>query len=268
MNGLPDRLRRVEFRDTSFVVEPMDRGQREFWDRFEAVAWEPETLSILKAGLDRRTTFIDIGAWVGPTALYAAHFARRVIALEPDPVALRQLRRNVALNPELATRIQVLGRALYTKPGVVTLGSTKRGGDSKSSLVHEDMRTAWEVQTITPLELGNAVEADERVFIKIDIEGGEYAVGPLLSPLLRARTAAVLLSLHPGIVLGRSRGLERMRRMASTARATNALFHVFRDFAIHEARSVSSLRRPDIERLVRWGLCLRPLGGSWLLTRE
>jgi predicted O-methyltransferase YrrM len=97
----------VRFRDTSFVVEPMDRGQREFWDRYEAVAWEPETLSILRAHLDGRTTFVDIGSWIGPTTLFAAAHARRVIALEPDPVALRQLRRNISLNPELAARIMV-----------------------------------------------------------------------------------------------------------------------------------------------------------------
>ncbi len=267
MNELPERTRRVQFRDTSFVVEPMDRGQRKFWDRFEAVAWEPETLSILKASLDQRTTFIDIGSWIGPTALFAAAHARRVIALEPDPLALRQLRRNIALNPDLASRIQVLGRALYTKTGVVTLGSTKRGGDSKSSIVHDDMRTAWEVETITPSELASAFAEDERVFIKIDIEGGEYAVGPQLQPLLRSQTVAVLLSLHPKLIVGQARGIERLKRLVQAAQETNELLAAFEGFAFHEARSVSSLRRPDIERLVRWGICYRPLGGTWLLTR-
>jgi FkbM family methyltransferase len=245
----------------------MDRGQREFWDRYEAVAWEPETLSILRAHLDGRTTFVDIGSWIGPTTLFAAAHARRVIALEPDPVALRQLRRNISLNPELAARIMVLGRALYTKPGVVTLGSTKRGGDSKSSIVHENMHTSWEVETVTPSELGGAIAGDERVFIKIDIEGGEYAVGPQLPPLLGPRTFAVLLSLHPEILIGAGSWRKRLERRLRTAQATNALMAAFSGFALHEARSVSPLRRPDIERLVRRGVCYRALGGTWLMTR-
>lgn len=268
MNGSPVRSRLVKFRDTSFVVEPLDRGQREFWDRFEASGWEPETLSILHANLDRRTTFVDVGAWVGPTTLFAAARARRVIALEPDPLALRQLRRNISLNPELAPRIMVLGRALYTKPGVVTLGSTKRGGDSKSSIIHEEMRTAWEVDTVTPSELATTFAGDDRVFLKIDIEGGEYAVGPQFMPLLRAQTFAVLLSLHPRILAGAATGITALRRRVDVARATNTLLATFRDFAFHEARSVSPLRRPDIERLVRWGICYRGLGGSWLLSRD
>ena len=29
-------------------------------------------------------TYIDFGAWIGPTALFAASYANRVFALEPD----------------------------------------------------------------------------------------------------------------------------------------------------------------------------------------
>ena len=129
------------------------------------------------------------------------------------------------------------------------------------------MRTAWEVETITPSELASAFAEDERVFIKIDIEGGEYAVGPQLQPLLRSQTVAVLLSLHPKLIVGQARGIERLKRLVQAAQETNELLAAFEGFAFHEARSVSSLRRPDIERLVRWGICYRPLGGTWLLTR-
>lgn len=263
-----DRIRQIDLRGVRFTVEPMDRGQRAFWDKFQSGSWEPETLSILHNSIDRHTTFVDIGSWIGPTALYAACYARRVVALEPDPQALRQLRRNIALNPELAPRIMVLDRALYTKPGLVTLGSKKRGGDSKSSMIFEEMETAWEVPTITPLELAGKLEHEESLFLKIDIEGGEYAILPDIRPILTERTRAVLLSLHPKIFMGRVSGLDRWRRRVELARSTNEMLSAFKGFRAHEARSVSPLRRRDIERLIGWNLCYRGLGGTWLFTRD
>lgn len=246
----------------------MDRGQREFWDKFEASAWEPETLSILHANLDRRTTFLDIGAWIGPTTLFAATRARRVIALEPDPLAQRQLRRNVALNSDLSPRVMMVDRALYGSPGMVTLGSEKRGGDSKSSIMHQSMHTAWEVSTATPSELASAIEYEERVFIKLDIEGSEYDVVPRMQALLGPSTFAVLLSLHPKLMIGGVTGIQRLRRQFEVAQMTNDLFATFKGWQMHEARSVSPHRRRDIEKLVRWGLCYRLLSGTWLFTRD
>src|SRR3712207_221008 len=87
--------------------------QPTFWDRVEAGRWEPETLAAIDRLVDHRTTFLDLGAWVGPTALYAAGIARRVVAAEADPAALDQLRRNLAANPGLAARIEVVPRAVH-----------------------------------------------------------------------------------------------------------------------------------------------------------
>ena len=46
-----------------------------------------------------------MGAWIGPTVLYGCQNAKFCYAIEPDPVAFRQLKNNVDLNPSLISRI-------------------------------------------------------------------------------------------------------------------------------------------------------------------
>ena len=81
--------RNIKLRETVLSVAD---DQPTFWNKVEAGLWEPETLALIDQQITPGTTFLDLGAWVGPTALYAAARGARVIALEADPVALAQLR--------------------------------------------------------------------------------------------------------------------------------------------------------------------------------
>src|SRR5215207_1085331 len=180
------------------VVRVADE-QPTFWDRVEAGRWEPETLAAIDWLVDADTTFLDLGAWVGPTALYAAGVARRVIAVEADPAALDQLRRNLGANPELASRIEVIARAVHADPGVITLGARRKPGDSMSSTLLAGTARRWHAATVTPEELVSRLDATERLFVKLDIEGGEYALLPAAAALI-ARAETVLVSFHPAIL--------------------------------------------------------------------
>jgi FkbM family methyltransferase len=177
--------------------------QPTFWDKVESGLWEPETLALIEDQITPGTTFLDLGAWVGPTALYAAARGARVIALEADPVALAQLRRNLAVNPVLARRIEVLARAVHATEGRVTFGARRKPGDSMSSVLVAPGAVTWVAEAITPAALAALVGAEERLFIKIDIEG-----------------CRVLLSLHPAIlatVLPNAAQRETMTRRALEA---------------------------------------------------
>jgi hypothetical protein len=52
----------------------------------------------------------------------------------------------------------------------------------------------WTAQGVTPAELAAMLRPDERLVIKLDIEGGEYALVPALGPLLEQPGASLLLS--------------------------------------------------------------------------
>jgi len=118
-------------RDQRVVV---DEAHKAFWEVFRAGKWEEATLDTFDRHLDPSTVFVDIGAWIGPTTLYAAARAKRVIAIEADPVAAGLLRKNVALNPLLAERIEIIERAISSERGTLRMGSKGSKGDSMSSV--------------------------------------------------------------------------------------------------------------------------------------
>jgi hypothetical protein len=82
----------------------------------------------------------------------------------------------------------------------VAFGARRKPGDSMSSVLVGPGAATWTVATITPSALAARVGPAERLFIKIDIEGGEYELLPAMRPLLERPDCRVLLSLHPGIL--------------------------------------------------------------------
>ncbi|HEY7383290.1 MAG TPA: FkbM family methyltransferase [Beijerinckiaceae bacterium] len=235
--------------------------QPTFWDRVEAGRWEPGTLALIDQLVDGGTTFLDLGAWVGPTALYAATRARRVIAVEADPAALDQLKRNLSVNPDLAQRIDIVAGAIDAREGPVTLGARRKAGDSMSSTLLANSEHTWTAAAITPAQLAGRLRPDERLVLKIDIEGAEYALLPHLAPLLD-RADAILAAFHPTILaaaLGNRREAARQTRAALSALARFTAHRVTRDGA--GGRSLA----PE---LVRWGLRGRLPGDEWLFVRR
>lgn len=193
----PGTPRKVKLGGTDLSIAD---DQPTFWDKVEGGRWEPETLALMDRQIAPGTTFLDLGAWVGPTALYAAARGARVIALEADPVALDQLRRNLAANPHLAERIEVLARAVHATEGSVAFGARRKPGDSMSSVLIAPGAVSWVAETITPAALAARIGPGGRLFIKIDIEGGEYELLPAMRPLLERPDCRVLVSFHPGIL--------------------------------------------------------------------
>lgn len=177
-----------------------------FWDRVSAGAWEPGALEAISTHVGPKTVFLDLGAWVGPTTLLAAELGARCLAVEADPQALSELRGNLAANPELERRVTVIGRAVSSTGAPVTLAARRKPGDSMSSILlacrGDSGRATWQADAVTPAELADLVGPDAPLFIKLDIEGGEFALLPRCAPLLERRTAptAALVSFHPGIL--------------------------------------------------------------------
>src|SRR5262245_51934695 len=71
--------------------EELNQGWDNFWKLYKSGVWEPGTKAFMKRFLKPGDLFVDIGAWIGPTALWAVECGAHVIAIEPDPVALDEL---------------------------------------------------------------------------------------------------------------------------------------------------------------------------------
>jgi FkbM family methyltransferase len=149
------------------VAEPQD-----FWGWIDAGAWEVGTFAIFDRYLTPVTNFIDIGAWIGPTALYASRTVRHVWAVEPDPVAYEILQQNLAANPDLQN-ISTFPTAIMDYEGECNLGAAGLGC-SVTRL------TCWQNQTRVPCltipQFISRQSIPDPLFIKMDVEGAEALI--------------------------------------------------------------------------------------------
>lgn len=173
---------------------------RWFWDSVRSGSWEPETYEVFDQYLSKDAYYFDIGAWIGPTVLYAAHISQKVFAFEPDPVAFNELKKNIELNnanPAIA-KVQLFQEAISVESGSVELGTKSEGGDSLSSVLLSDEEKSWEVPSITARKMLEKAKIEEdKVFCKIDIEGFEYQLIPEMQSLLSRPDTTLYISLHP-----------------------------------------------------------------------
>lgn len=183
----------VTVRGTKLKVDPYHLG---FWRDLGGGTWEPSLLQFLEDHLSRDSTFLDLGAWIGPATLFAARRCRRVFAVEPDPAAYRHLLWNLELNGiQNAMPFQV---AIGEETGLRRLDARgERLGDSKSTLLPGDGGGA-ETEVVC-LSWGDwlALAGQPRIdCLKIDIEGGEFEVLPAIREYLISERPTLHLSLH------------------------------------------------------------------------
>ena len=138
--------------------------------------------------------FVDCGAWIGATSLPAAARGARVVAFEPDPVARAEFLSNVQLSG-MADRITVHPFALTDRAATMNMTSPYVLGDSMTRLTPRtegDRSTQVEVVDVRSV----LADFEGARLIKIDIEGGEYAVLRAMRPWLRRHHPDLMLSLH------------------------------------------------------------------------
>jgi hypothetical protein len=84
------------------------------WKDFFYGIWEPETFKIFRDFIHESSVVIDAGAAVGMTALIAATSAKnvKVLAIEPCPPIIEELKVNIRQNPHLSIYISRSNRRL------------------------------------------------------------------------------------------------------------------------------------------------------------
>lgn len=184
------RTLKIYKRDIGFNFEYLP-----FWDGVISGGWEPETYEAMDRFLDKEHSYIDIGAWIGPTVLYGAQKAKICYAFEPDPVAFAELERNVKLNPDLKDKIVLYNQAIGPGDGIMMLGARGELGDSMTSILWDKDRIEVRMMSLPSLCILEAI--DDLNFIKIDIEGGEKSLLPSIKGFLnREKRPTLHLSLH------------------------------------------------------------------------
>jgi len=213
----------------------------------------PTQLLVMRL-LRRGDLFVDVGANIGMISALAARCVGpegRVLAFEPNPDAMRRLRRLIETN-DLAERIEALSSALSDAEGTMTLSViTEHTGMGTLSEVPPEQRGLVSGTHEVPVEIGDLVLAGRGPVagMKIDVEGFEsHVIGGLLETLRRDR---------PWIV---AEVIEEHLRRAGTSSA--ALLAKLAGLG-YEAHAIS-LRRTGL----RHGLQLARLGARDLPVRS
>lgn len=170
----------------------------DLWNAASRGEWRPETFEFIDRLVDASHSYIEVGGGPGATALYAARVARKVYALEPDPESLEELQRNLALNGEPASAIEVVALA-----GLA-------GRVPGSSATFEEFTRAHD---LTDCDL-----------VSVDLDGQEWRFIPQIVPFLKRERPVVCVRLSPG----RSSGLTTTTAAGKAAIATLGLLSVWR----------------------------------------
>ena len=168
-----------------------------FWPQF-GVSWEPQTFKFFKNNLVPGKDYLDIGAWIGPTALLATALgAAKVKIVEPNPKNFLNLL-VTQLNNRLLEKWFLINACISNQRGALIIGPVSGIAKSSSATNIRDQNQGG--AKIISLCLSDLIlEEDNFSLIKIDIEGAEELIISDF-PLLANQEAAIWLSIHPPFI--------------------------------------------------------------------
>jgi FkbM family methyltransferase len=219
-------------------------GPDSFWDWYESDDWEPETVAVYDRFLRAGATYVDLGAWIGPTVLLAASKAGRIVCAEPDPQAYPVLLENLALNPEVAAKTTAFPVAIGASDGEVVLSSQGEGGDSNSSVMRPgDAGARWTVEQVTMATLLERAAIASPDFVKVDVEGAEYDIVTML-----VRAPALFVAMHPNLLLDKRSPVARVVSSLRALRANRRFLRTVLAYRHHYVWDESRRRFREIRR--------------------
>lgn len=212
-----------------FWVDPLNEDERRFWDNLSKGRWEAGTVAAINLVCSSDKVVWDIGAWIGPISLLALAKGCKVVAFEPDPRALEALKRNVGLNRTLTDRISIIPKVLSYDSEPKQLRAQGSFGDSMSSI----LGTGSEVIQVEAIGVDQALSnfpLPSGSVVKIDIEGGEYALSYSFWESLAQRKVVIILSTHPTILAPfyRVPSMVRKNRTVAIIRSFRPTFQIMR----------------------------------------
>ncbi len=158
-------MRTVNIHGSKFSVcdEPSD-----YWNWIEQGHYRDD-FSTLEKFASQQVTCIDAGAWVGAHTLFASRVFKHVYAIEPDPVALEILKRNLEANH--LGNVTLFEGALSGHVGEIQIGGTLLGCSCTRTSCEMN---AVKVPCTTLREF--AKDIPDPLFIKMDVEGEEAKI--------------------------------------------------------------------------------------------
>ncbi|TAL02679.1 MAG: FkbM family methyltransferase [Rhodospirillaceae bacterium] len=180
-------------------------------------AFEPATLAAYTHLISPDDVVLDIGANIGAHTL---HFARavgpggKVIAFEPTQFAYRKLCANLALNPDLASRVdarQVMLLDCADNVPAAIYASWPLGAEPGAHETHLGQLMSTEGARGLPLDqIVDALNLARVDFIKLDVDGFECHVLRGAARTLARFHPVIIMEIAPQILEEQGESLERL----------------------------------------------------------
>jgi FkbM family methyltransferase len=162
--------------------------------------WEPFTFKCFKLVSDNNKIAIDIGAWIGLTAIFLSTHFKHVICVEADKESVISLNSNLISSG--CTNYSIINKAVYNIETSVIFGTNafmnnSRLNDSMSQIKSNITNTSdYHIDTILLKSIIKDQDITNIGLIKVDIEGGEEYILSDLLLLIKEYKIPLLLSFH------------------------------------------------------------------------
>lgn len=251
------KRREVQIRNCRFniIMEKDIEFFDSYWNALENGDEEPSTFQVIEEKVTKKTTVLELGAWIGTMALYEACLAKQVYAFEADPVALESLKNNIAENPEIKN-IQAIEKLVSNEEGIHYFYSEHSGNNSASSVFKVDGKSSWKVEAVNLDSFVAEKEISGPIFLNVDIEGAEYSVFPPLKKIFKCKNIQMCLSLHPHLIANTVRGNTLMSKLIRRLKLLWLNYRVLR-VRRHFSRMLDANLMPTSKYFVLWELLVR-----------
>lgn len=158
--------------------------------------WEADTFRAYRALIRPGDAVVDVGAWIGPTVMFARVCrAGRILAIEPNPECRRYLDALVDAVRSTGTELVICTTGVFIASGEAEFGTPNGeiAARASASLTGRGMR----IQVARLPELLAQYGFADPAFVKIDIEGAEFTIADQIGALAALPGIRVFLSLHP-----------------------------------------------------------------------
>lgn len=187
----------VEYKFVKFDEQTDFFTQNLFWE------WEEETFEVFDQVKNKEAIAIDLGAWIGTTAIWLSKNFNTVVAVEPDVKSLECMRRNLEASECPNVLICEKPISQFKK----NMNNASRDEVLNESILHVNDESNSEIENRIPSItfkqlIYDYIYADDRInarhisFIKCDIEGGEEEILEDVLHFAYNNNCAVYLSFH------------------------------------------------------------------------
>jgi FkbM family methyltransferase len=132
--------------------------------------FEENVYEVHDTHFNRGGVVVDIGANIGAFSIFAAQYADKVYAIEPEPHNLKALKNNISIN-DMNHRITIVEYGISDFEGTAVISD--EGG---SATIKDDGIYGAKIKIITLDNLFSLHEIDSVDVLKVDVEGSELEI--------------------------------------------------------------------------------------------